>query len=59
MSDTICSVSNENDKRGVHKKVIKYFIVKMLDDLTSLSISLLYESELAADTSPIQGSVQP
>ena len=25
MSDTIYSVSNENDKRGVHKKVIKYF----------------------------------
>ena len=42
MSDTIYSVSNENDKRGVHKKVIKYFIVKMFDDLTSLVLRTLY-----------------
>ena len=41
MSDTIYSVSNENDKRGVHKKVIKYFIVKMFDDLTSLVLCTL------------------
>ena len=42
MSDTIYSVSNENDKRGVHKKVIKYFIVKMFDDLTSLVLRTFY-----------------